>query len=55
MKSDIKNFKQLFHIEDEGRIGGNESVYTFVSKKKNGTIDKSVIIPFGFRKGKTGN
>ena len=56
MKSDIQNFKQLFHIENDGRKGGKcNCVWILAINKKMVKLAKACFTPFDFRKGKTGN
>ena len=58
MKSEIKNFKWLFQIKDDGGIGGEctaERMYSLLPCIKNDEIANPLCNLFGFRKGKTGN
>ena len=56
MKSENQNFKWLFQIEDDGRIGGKcTCVYLIAMNYIGIKITKHCDIPFGFRKGKSGD
>ena len=52
MKVDLKNFKWLFQIEDDGGIGGECTCVQFIAINKKIKFQTHCVIPFCFWKEK---